>query len=140
MGKDKILESIEEGLLDYYVSLDYSIKSESVAAEEQVSYGDQSPKYDKLAKRILFNAKLATRNSLQAKVISISEASGKLTTLDDKLKGKVFPIFKKHVEEYGLAANYRNFDAMTEDEMKNILKQLNLTALFDEILSELEDE
>lgn len=140
MEKNKILESIEEGLLDYYLSLDYSLKSEDMAREEQVSYGDRTQRYNKLAKRILFNARLATRNSLQTKVISISEASGKLVELDSKLKGKVFSIFKRHVEEYGLAANYRNFDTMSEDEMMSILKQINLTALFDEISSELEDE
>ena len=56
------------------------------------------------------------------------------------MEGRVFPIFKRHVEEYGLAANYRNFDSMTEVEMKELLKHLNFTALLDDILSTLEDE
>jgi hypothetical protein len=138
MEKSKILESIEEGLLDYYLSIDYSLRTKDLVAEEPSSY--DVDRYKKLAKRILFKAKFATQNSLQEKVISISEASGRLATLDEKMKGRVFPMFKRHVEKYGLAANYRNFDAMTEDEMANILRQLNLTSLFDEILDELGDE
>ncbi len=140
MSKNKILESIEEGLLEYYISLDYTPKSKSMVAEESNSYGADNHKYDKLAKRILFKAKLEARKTLQAKVISLSEASEKLAILDKEMEGKVFPIFKKHIEEFGLAANYRNFDAMTEDEMKEILGQLNHTALLDDIIAELEDE
>lgn len=140
MNKNKILESIEEGLLEYYVSLDYSLNSQSVAAEEQITYGNENQKYSKMAKQILFKAKLEASKSKQAKIISIGEVSKKLSFLNKKMEGKVFPLFKKHIEEYGLAANYRNFEAMTEDEMKEILMQLNHTALLDEILSELEDE
>lgn len=140
MKKNDLIESIEKGLLDYYLSIDYSLESKSIVAEPEISYGVDEERYSKLSKRILFKAKLATRKARQAKVISIIEASGKLTELNNRLEGKVFPIFKRHVEEYGLAANYKNFDAMTEDEMKDILKQLDLTALFDEVLSEIEDE
>lgn len=142
MSKNKILESIEVGLLEYYISLDYTLKSESIsiAAEESNFYGAESHRYDKLAKRILFKAKLEARKNLQAKVISLSKASEKLAMLDKAMEGKVFPIFKKHIEKYGLAANYRNFEAMTEDEMKELLRQLNHTDLLDDIISELEDE
>lgn len=140
MDKSKILENIEEGLLDYYLSLDYTLKAESIAAEGEIPYGKERQKYGKLAKQILFKAKLESKKSLYAKVISLSEASDKLSLLDKEMKGRVFPIFKKHVEEYGLAANYRNFEVMTEVEMKEILGQLNHTALLDDIISELEDE
>ncbi len=140
MKKNKIWESIEEGLLDYYLSIDYSLPINEAVSEEVSSYGTGNDKYKKLAKRILFKAKIATKKSIQTKVISISEASGKLTALDKELEGNVFPIFKKHIEKYGLAANYRNFDSITKEEMINILKQLNLTFLFDEIESKLKDE
>lgn len=140
MDKNKILENIEEGLMDYYLSLDYTLKAESIAAEGEIQYGKEEQRYDKLSKLILFKAKLESKKSLHARVISLSEASDKLSMLDKEMEGKVFPIFKKHVEEYGLAANYRNFEAMTEDEMKEILGQLNHTALLDDIISELEDE
>jgi len=140
MVKNKILELIEEGLLDYYVSLNYSKESEFAVAEGEALYDLEDPKYLKLAKRILFKAKLESRKTIQAKIISISEASDRLELLNKEMEGKVFPIFKRHVKEYGLAANYRNFESMTENEMKEILKHLNYTALLDEILSELEDE
>ena len=140
MDKNRILENIVEGLLDYYISLDYSLEVDSIAAEGENPYGKDEQRYGKLAKQILFKAKLESKKSLHAKVISLSEASDKLSLLDKEMEGKVFPIFKKHVEEYGLAANYRNFEAMTEDEMKEILGQLNHTALLDDIISELENE
>ena len=140
MGKNKILEKIEEGLLDYYLSLDYNLKTKSVAAEPLQEYGEESIRYSKLAKRILFKAKLESRKTIQAKIISISKASENLEKLNKEMEGKVFPIFKRHVEKHGLAANYRNFKTMTEDEMREILEQLNYTALLDDILSELEDE
>lgn len=129
MDKKKILKNIEEGLLDYYLSLDYNLKRESIAAEREIPYGEKDERYSKLAKQILFKAKLESKKSLHAKVISLSEASDKLSLLDKEMEGKVFSIFKKHVEEHGLAANYRNFEAMTEEEMKEILEQLNHTAL-----------
>lgn len=140
MSKNKILESIEEGLLEYYMSLDYTLKRDSIAAEREIPYDELGQRYSKLARQILFKAKLESKKSLHAKVISISEASEKLSILDKEMEGKVFPIFKKHIEKHGLAANYRNFDAMTEDEMKEILNQINHTALLDDIISELEDE
>lgn len=140
MKRNKILESIEEGLLDYYTSLDYYKTESNLVKEETNSYENSDVKYSKLAKNILFRANLATKKSIKAKVISISEASGRLADLDKEMDGNVFPIFKRHVEMYGLAANYRNFDAMTEQEMTNILNQLNLTSLLDDILAELEDE
>ena len=140
MGKNKILELIEEGLLEYYMSLDYTLNRESIAAEREIPHGEEDQRYGKLAKQIMFKAKLESKKSLHAKVISISEASEKLPILDKEMEGRVFPIFKRHIEEYGLAANYRNFDTMTEDEMKEILEQLNHTALLDDIISELEDE
>ena len=140
MVNNKILELIEEGLLEYYVSLNYSKESEFTVAEGEAIYGKEGAKYTKLAKRILFKAKLESSKNIHAKIISISEASGRLELLDKEMQGNVFPIFKRHVEKYGLAANYRNFESMTEKEMKEILDQLNFTALLDNIISELEDE
>lgn len=140
MVNNKILELIEEGLLEYYVSLSYSKESEFSLAEGEALDGEDDVKYNKLAKRILFKAKLESNKNNQAKIISISEASGKLELLDKESEGKVFQIFKRHIEEHGLAANYRNFESMTENEMKEILAQLNFTSLLDNIISELEDE
>lgn len=140
MVNNKILELIEEGLMAYYVSLNYSKDSVIAVAEDSVIYGVEEMKYTRLAKQILFRAKLESRKTLHAKILSISKESGKLELLDKEMEGRVFPIFKRHVEEYGLAANYRNFDSMTEVEMKELLKHLNFTALLDDILSTLEDE
>ena len=140
MSKDKILKSIEEGLLEYYISLDYSLQRDSVAEEEKELYGKEDQKYSRLAKQILFKAKLESKKALHSKIISMGDTSKKLSLLDKEMEGKVFPIFKKHVKKYGLAANYRNFQSMTEDQMKEILGQLNYTELLDDIISDLEDE
>lgn len=140
MRENKILDSIEEGLLEYYISLDYTLKTKVISTESRGFPDVNDHKYDKLAKSIMFRAKLEARKALQAKVISLSETSEQLVMLDKEMEGKVFSIFKKHVEEFGLAANYRNFEAMTEDEMSEILKQVNHTALLDDIISQLDDE
>lgn len=139
MSKEKLLKNIEDGLLNYYLDKDYSVDKGIVSEAEEV-YEGQSNKYKKIVKQILFKAKTHIQKTRVAKVISLAEATGRLKTLEDKTKGNVFSIFKKHVEKYGLAANYRNFDKMTEEEMSNILNQLDLTALFDEIDAKLEDE
>ena len=139
MSKEKLLKNIEDGLLNYYLSKDYSVDID-IVSEFDESYKGQSNKYEKLVKQILFKAKTQIQKTRVSKVISLAEATGRLKSLNDKNKGNVFSIFKKHVENHGLAANYRNFDKMTEEEMSNILDQLDLTALFDEIDANLEDE
>ena len=138
MSKEKLLKNIENGLLNYYLDKDYSVDKD-VISEAEEAYKGQSKKYQNLVKQILFKAKTHIQKTRVAKVISLAEATGRLKTLEDKNKGNIFSIFKKHIENHGLAANYRNFDKMTEDEMSNILEQLDLTALFDEIDESLED-
>ncbi len=137
MEGSKILDLIDEAIFDHYLQDNYKLDGEFQVNEPQEHYGD---KYKKLAKQILFNAKLAANKANIAKVISITEAKGRLQELNMKHQGKVFSIFKKHIEEYGLAANYRNFDTMNEEEMSSILEQINFTKLFDEIQSDLENE
>ena len=139
MSKEKLLKNIEEGLLSYYLDKDYSIDN-SIVSEPDELYEGQSAKYKKFAKQILFKAKTNLKKNRVAKIISIAEATGRLRSIEEKEKDNVFSIFKKHVEHHGLAANYRNFDKMTEEEMENILQQLDLTALFDEIYANLKDE
>jgi len=140
MKKSEILGLIEQGLLDHFLSTDYSINSDSMVSESKLEYVEDEEKYSRLSNKILFKAKLAVNRRKQAKVLSILEASERLSKLDNSSDGKIFTIFKRHVEEHGLAANYRNFEAMTEEEMKEILEQLNHTALLDDIISELENE
>ncbi len=139
MGKEKLLKNIEEGLLNYYLDKDYSADN-SIASESNELYEGQTSKYKKLAKQILFKAKTNLKKSRVSKIISIAEATGRLKSIEEKNKDNVFSIFKKHIKQHGLAANYRNFDKMTEEEMANILQQLDLTALFDDIDANLEDE
>ena len=139
MGKEKLLKNIEEGLLNYYLDRDYSADN-SIASESNELYEGQTSKYKKLAKQILFKAKTNLKKSRVSKIISIAEATGRLKSIEEKNKDNVFSIFKKHIKQHGLAANYRNFDKMTEEEMANILQQLDLTALFDDIDANLEDE
>ncbi len=139
MSKDKLLKNIEDGLLNYYLDKDYSI-DKSIVSESKEAYEGQAKKYQKISKQILFKAKTHIQKTRVAKVISLAEATGRLKLIKEKNIGNVFPIFKKHIENHGLAANYRNFDKMTEEEMGNILEQLDLTALFDEIDANLEDE
>jgi hypothetical protein len=140
MDKNKILKLIEEGVLNYYLDDNYMLDQNSIATEPQEVYDIDVEKYEKQAKQILFQAKLATRKAKLAKVISISDARGRIKDLNKKYEGTPFTMFKRHVEAYGLAANYRNFDKMSEDEMLNILQQIDITSLFDEIESELDDE
>lgn len=140
MDRNKILELIEEGVLNYYLDDNYRLIHKSIVAEPQGAFGEDDKKYKKLAKQILFKAKLAAKKFTIAKVISITEARGRLQDLDKQYEGKVFTMFKKHVEEYGLSANYRNFDKMSEKEMLSLLQQIDITTLFDEIESELRDE
>ncbi len=139
MSKKELLKKIEDGLLSSYLDKDYSNDRDTLADIEEI-YEGQSEKYRKLIKQILFKSKTHIQKVRVARVISIAEASGRLQSLKDKDKENVFSIFKKHVDEYGLAANYRNFDKMTKEEMSNILEQLDLTALFDEIDASSEDE
>jgi hypothetical protein len=139
MSKEKLLKNIEEGLLNYYLVKDYSVDKDT-ASEAVDMYEGQSKKYQKIVKQILFKAKTHIQKTRVTKIISLAEATGRLKALEDNNKGNVFSIFKKHVEKHGLAANYRNFDKMTEKEMSNILNQLDLTALFDEIDANLEHE
>lgn len=137
MEGNKILDLIDEAIFDHYLQDDYKLDDEFKVNEPHEVYGE---KYKKLASQILFKAKLAAKKANIAKVISITEAKGQLKELNKKHEGKVFTIFKKHIEEYGLAANYRNFDSMNEKEMASILEQINFTKLFDEIQSDLENE
>ncbi|MCB0632745.1 MAG: hypothetical protein R2824_24185 [Saprospiraceae bacterium] len=139
MSKDSLLKNIEEGLLNFYLEEDHSVDGE-VTYESGEAYEGQTKNYERIAKQILFKARTHIRKNRVAKVISIAEASGRLKASKEKNEGKIFSIFKKHVEQHGLAANYRNFDKMTEEEMSNVLEQLDLTALFDEIDASLEDE
>ena len=140
MSKKKLLKNIEEGLLNFYLEKDHSINATDDFSNIKEDYEGQISRYSRLSKQILFKAKAQVRKDRVAKVVSIAEASGRLKSLRGKNSENVFSIFKKHVEQYGLAANYRNFDKMTEDEMSNILEQLDLTALFDEIDESLGDE
>lgn len=140
MEGNRILDLIDEGIFDHYVQDDYKLETEGNVNEPLENYGEIDEKYQKIAKQILFKAKLAANKATIEKVISITEAKGRLQELNKKHEGKVFTIFKKHVEEYGLAANYRNFDTMSEEEMLSILEQINFTTLFDNIESDLEDE
>lgn len=139
MSKNKLLRNIEDGLLSYYLDKDHSVK-DGIVSEPEELYDGQSTKYQKLAKQILFKAKANLKKVRVAKIISIAEATGRLKSISENKKDNVFSIFKKHVEQYGLAANYRNFDRMTEEEMSNIIQQLDLTALFEEIDTSLENE
>jgi len=137
MAGNKILDLIDEAIFDYYLQDNYKLDTDIKVKEPQEDYEE---KYHKLARQILFKAKLAANKANISKVISITEAKGQLKELNKKHEGKVFTIFKKHIEEYGLAANYRNFDTMNEEEMSSILEQINFTKLFDEIQSDLENE
>lgn len=139
MSRKKLLKDVEDGLLQYYLDHDYTIEDELIPKSDQVNE-ESKAKYNKMAKQILFKAKTQIKKRKVAKVISLAEATGRLKSLQDKNKGNVFSIFKRHVKQYGLAANYRNFDKMTEEEMENILNQLDLTALFNEIDENLDDE
>ncbi len=140
MDKEKLIKNIEDGLLEFYLEKDHSKSSDSDLTNVEEHYDGQMKKYARLSKQILFRAKAHIQKNRVTKVISIAEASGRLKSLKGKNKDNVFPIFKKHVEKYGLAANYRNFDKMTEEEMANILEQLDLTALFGEIDKNLVDD
>ncbi len=139
MDKEKLLYNIEDGLLNYYLNKDYTLKGK-VLFEPTEEYEGQTRKYSKLAKQILFKTKTKINEIRISKVISIAEASGRLKVLQEKNKDNVFPIFKKHIEKFGLAVNYRNFENMTIDEMEKILSQIDFTALFDEINDEIENE
>ncbi len=139
MSKKKLLQNIEDGLLNYYLDKDHYVK-DGILSEPQELYEGQSTKYQKLAKQILFKANATLKKNRVAKIISLAEASGRLKSISENKKDNVYSIFKKHVEQYGLAANYRNFDKMTEEEMSNVLQQLDLTALFEEIDASLENE
>ena len=120
----------------YY--LDQSSSAEEVVRSEEEAYPGQSEKYNHRAKNIRFRALVQLRKQSTAKVISIAQASSRLKELSNNTN--IFSIFKRHVEQHGLAANYRNFDKMTEQEMKSILEQINLTELFDEISKNLDSE
>lgn len=139
MSKEKLLKKIEDGLLNYYLEKDHSVNNDTLNESNEL-YEGQSAKYQKLAKQILFKAKTNLKKNRVAKIISIADATGQLKLIKEKNKDNVFSIFKKHVEQHGLAANYRNFDKMTEEEMTNVLQQLDLTALLEEIDASLEDE
>lgn len=140
MEKDRFLKMLEEGVLNSYIEEDYSKPNENVINEPQGEYNSESAKYEKLAKKILFKFKMASRKTTVAKILSITEARNKLRELSDQFEGQVFTLFKNHIEKHGLKASYRNFESMTELEMKNILEQINFTEMLDEIEAELNDE
>ena len=140
MTKDKLLKNIEDGILGYYLEIDHSVDSSSTISDREEIYDGQFDKYSRLSKKYLFAIKATIQKDRMARIVDISEASGRLRSLKGVDKDHVFSIFKRHVEEHGLAANYRNFDSMSSDEMINILDQLNLTALFDEIDKSLGDD
>lgn len=139
MSKEKLLKNIEDGLLNFYLEKDYSA-DKNISSQTDEIYEGQSIKYQKLAKQIRFKAKSNIKKNKITKIISIAEATGRLKALEKNNMENVFSIFKKHIAKHGLAANYRNFDKMTLEEMANILQQLDLTSLFDEIDASLDDE
>lgn len=139
MNDHKLLDNIEQGLMNYYLEIDHSIDS-NIASEPQIIYGEEDQKYNQLANRILFLARTQIQKDKVSKIISIADGVQRLIKKEEIKNENIFYIFKKHIEEHGLAVNYRHFDKMTEDEMKNILSQLDLTALFNEIDENLNDK
>lgn len=140
MDKNKILENIENGVQDYYLNEDFKLDQKEGIEESIGDYPAIAEKYIKLAKKVLFQAEIEANKSKISNVISIGKAKGKLKSLDSEFEGKVFSLFKRHIEEYGLAVNYRNFESMSKAEMTNILEQINFTKLLNDLESELEDE
>jgi len=136
MSKERLLKNIDDAIIHYHID---QLRSQEENSEDLTEdYPSQLEKYARKAKQIRFKAKAAMKKQRNTRIISIADASSRLK--DWGSEKNVFPIFKKHVEHHGLAANYRNFDKMSEEEMRNILEQIDLTALFDDIEESLDNE
>ncbi len=137
MSNRDFLEKIDTALFNAYIEKDYS---KSSAHKFDEDYAGQKEKYNKLYKKLLFKGRASLRKRDLENIISLPRAIGLMADLNQKHKGKVFPIFKKLVEQEGLLVNYRNFEKMTEEEMINILEQVNLTKILDKLDQELNDK
>lgn len=138
MGKN-LLENIENGLYEYYISEDSDI-DDNIVKENAANYGMNSLKYEKLAKQLLVKAKAKAFQERTTKVISIVEASERLKSQSNYDNNKIISIFNTHVNKYGLAVNYRNLKEMSIDEISEILRHIDYSNLINEIDEELEDE
>lgn len=138
MGKN-LLENIEDGLYEYYISEDLDING-NIVKEDAANYGMNFQKYEKLAKQLLVKAKAKAFQDRTTKVISILEASERLKSQSNYDNNKIISIFNTHVSKYGLAVNYRNLKEMSIDEISEILRHIDYSNLINEIDEELEDE
>lgn len=139
MDDKTIIECIEEGVFQYYLEMDYHQKDTSGDSFEE-DYEGQFDKYTKLSKKLRFKAQTAVRKEKNAKITTLASVSTRLKDFIESSGESAYMLLKRHVENNGLAVNYRNFEAMTEEEMLNILRQLDLTAFMNELDDSLEDE
>lgn len=138
MSKKEIIKNIEDGLLNFYVEKDEHLYQQAMA-EEGINLNEGIQEYEILAKQISFKAKALYNAERIANVVKIIEkAKRPQNVVEDK--PKVISIFYKHVQEHGLAVNYRNLDEMDVEEIKDILGQLDLTSLINELISQNLDE
>ena len=140
MEKNNIVALIERGLLDHYLQIDYSKSKEKSSDVEESNdlLFERKNEYKKRANKILFKFKLASKKDGLERILSI--AKNRLEDLPKINNDNIFQQFKLKLEESSLKLSYRNFESMSEDEMRSVLNQLDLTSILDQIESELEDE
>lgn len=136
MSKKELFHKIDSALINIYIEKDNNLFSVDIDED----YKGQKKKYGRLYKKLLFKASSTIKEQKIARIISLPKASMLLDKLNESYTGRVFPLFKKYIEQEGLVVNYRNFDNMTEEEMVNILEQVSFTKLLDKIDEELKND
>ncbi len=139
MSKKEIIKSIEDGLINLYINKDQSLYEEAMQ-EDGIDVNGEIGEYEDMAKKILFLAKANFNGQKIARIISIVDETKKREDSPNLDKSKVITIFNRHIQEYGLAVNYRNLDEMDIEEITDILDQIDLTALLNDLESTIKDE
>ncbi len=133
MKNKNILNQIDDGMMEFFINADISA-IESMFNEEEANFSNTSSKRKKLAKKIQFLAKAKLNKEKEGNLMQ--KAQEKLKDLIQKGSEQQIVLLKKMLQQKGVKFQFRSLKKLSEKDVEDIFKDINLVRLMEEIEQE----
>ena len=121
---------MDEGMMEFFINADLT-DIESMLLAEGMDLNRTKDKRQKFAKKIKF---LATAKLNKQKDESLLEkAVKKLESVIRENRDKPIAFFRRHIEQRGIAFQFRNLDKLDVEDIREILSELDLVEFMEDL-------
>lgn len=130
MEDKDIFNQIDEGMIEFFINANLA-DIESMLLEEGMDLNRTKDKRQKFAKKIKFLAKAKLNQQNDENLLE--RAIKKLENAFRDKKDKPIAFLRQHIEQRGLAFQFRNLDKLDVEDIREILNELDLVTFMEDL-------